>query len=1052
MQRSSQQEQDGITWQTTGLRLGARGLDLRRPSEQGTLVNNLNARFRDERTLERRNGHTGVALRDGYPYPSYDDNDLFVPTGMQRGGWVYGHGQRASANDQISEDAHMPIAGIARGTFRFRGTDVVWTGDRLLIARGEGPALGRSTYWTVSTNEDAFYESIDLGVPAYLPVVTDSTPPASVTGSYVETCVTDIIRVVVSSASSGVDAWVINRETGGVIDHATIDAGTCSQVRVIASGSIPVCLYRLGGDLKMSYWTGVEWATPSVVHATVDTYDIALEGAGFHLLYRSGATLALLRYVGATLVQAPYTANTAVSATGTPNGSVAIAVTGDSKLGIAYASSSGLYVKILTAAAIAISGAAAQLSASTTWDNGLSIISRALRHGDAYPFVVFAGRSDKVSTWEIRAYDPVNQILWTDARFNSRMASRLFLVGNEVFAWLRNTQSNTHYLVGGSHAFRVSGFSEREVGTVRVTESGTQALQSVTVDPDGDCLFTWIRPFTTTRAVTVDGVKNVFAQSYAHAGNSLIGDINFLPALSAVQYGRSVYLAGSSVRNWDGVELGDTGFQSYPKVTALAAAGSGGALSAGTYFYRVYAVRYNAVGERFQSVAVTSSAQVAVTNDKITLTIATLPDTSHSDVIFEVYRCEAGQTTFYLDGIVNNSLTAATVSYDSSMSDASLRTQVPDPHAPGVGITKELQESGPIGCAHLAVAGDRLWGAGGQVPAGWVQFSKLHEQNEGAGFDSIAGAQEIDTQGGAITSIIGFADSVVVFQADRVYAGLGGGPDNFGNGAFRTPQLVLADGATTNLGTAVIQIGVVFWGDEGPRLLDEALRVQDIHLPIRDLSSDLAPTGVRVDLSRQEVIWYTEDGTALLWNYMEKPWRWAQWAGLNVAGCSQYALATTDGRLLYEGGGDDMGVPFEFAGAVGDLAVEDILGGASLLRGVGIVGEHEGEHRLRLRVYYNGMDLWTDQWVWAPETNTWLESGDDLSTLTPAQIDALATKDQSGGYATHKRTSRHACRTFRVEWSDVSAHNPTYTPHELTLELGARGGFGHVAVGTFTRS
>jgi hypothetical protein len=198
-------------------------------------------------------------------------------------------------------------------------------------------------------------------------------------------------------------------------------------------------------------------------------------------------------------------------------------------------------------------------------------------------------------------------------------------------------------------------------------------------------------------------------------------------------------------------------------------------------------------------------------------------------------------------------------------------------------------------------------------------------------------------------------------------------------------------------------------------------------------------------------VWFTADGKALLWNFAANGSRWAVWNGLEIAGCSEAALVTGDGRLLTESEDayGDAGAPFAFGGATTELHADDILEGATEIREIGIVGKYLGPHQLRTKIFYNGAVMPTDGWTWQPEDKTWLLSGDDVADLTAEQIDQLGTRDQSGGYATHKRTKRHECSHFRVEWSDVSADRPTYQPHELELELGARGGLARTPVASF---
>jgi hypothetical protein len=421
-------------------------------------------------------------------------------------------------------------------------------------------------------------------------------------------------------------------------------------------------------------------------------------------------------------------------------------------------------------------------------------------------------------------------------------------------------------------------------------------------------------------------------------------------------------------------------------------------------------------------------------------------------VVLEVYRTEANGTTFYLDGIIANSF-AGPVTYVSSISDTALRTHTGDPHATGVGNVAELESFGPLGCAYLAAAGDRLWGAGGQVPAGEVQFSKLWSQNFGAGFDDLAGYQVVDIQGGTITSIAAFNDAIVIQEVDRISVFGGGGPDNFGNGSFSTPEIRLSDGASSAYGTALIPAGLVYWGSDGPRILESNFQTECICAQIRDLTTELDPTGVSVDFVREEVVWYTSDGSAVLWNYRGNS-RWAEWSGLRAAHAESGLLITPEGYVLIadEEATSDAGNRYEFAVSSGYVRPEDILTGHTMVRRAGISGEFQGDHQLRFRVFYNGSPLWSEEVIWQPTVGTWLTSAETVSTLTPAQVDALNPVDHSGAYATHKRLSRETCRYFRFEFSDMGSYTPTLTPHELVFELGAKPGLGRVPVNTFTDS
>lgn len=1031
--RGSQQAQDEITWQTVGVALGGSGLDLRQPSQPTVLTELLNARFVDDRTIEARSGHIGRTVQDSSDFaplgPDYRVSDT----------WVYGHGIRVDTDNAASwENAHHPMAGRGAATFRWGNEDAVLTGDRLIVMR-DGTGLGSSVHW-----DRTGANSLPQGIPAFLPVQMDSTPPAAIGGEYVDTCLTDTLRGYIHNGTLLVTAWILDRTTGAVINEAEISGVSNDPVetRIVNSGGTIVAIWRDYTDRLIYYthWTGVTWAAVNHFGSNVYAWDLAVTPTGFTVAWRQGSPGADALKLGAFVREIPstvYPFASTITTSGTVNGPVAVAVSPGGDVGILYSTASGLETKTLNSTLTETLGNVAPLDVNVgPWNRGLAICSRGLKGPDGnYTWVAHASRADDVGvqSWEFAA-----GTIRTAQRHNATLASRSFLVGDEVFCWLRSTCAGTHYLLAGHD--EIAGYCDREVAVSRTTHDDNYGIPAVTSDPLNPNVFTWTRPYNT-------------GQSYLRGGNVHTGDIDFSAEPTIVEYGRSIYISGCSVRNWDGVVLGHAGFQDYPTVKTITTDISGVLTpGAGSYFFRVYIVKYNARGERFCSAAETSGELVLTGTDNNATVVINQPSSVTEDCTLEIYRTEAGGTTFYLDGTVDVDPTVATVNFTVQNTDAQIISQPADPHAAGVGQISEIETFGPLGCSLIAVAGDRIWGAGGLVPAGLVQFSLLKEDGSGAGFDDLAGFQAVDNEGGAITSVAALNDTTVIFQLQKLYVIAGTGPDNYGRGAFSIPQIVLTDGAVNHYGTIATQLGLGYWGALGPRILTSAFSVQPISAPVRILAETITPTGARVNLARQEVTWYTSTGDALLMCYSDGTIRWARWIGLPVAGVSRDTILTTDGRLLEEDetAVGDAGQPFDFVWQSGEMRPEQILGGATQVRAVGVSGKYLGEHELDIRVFYNGSPLWIDHWVWEPEVDTWLTPGSTFATLTPATIDGLNPLDHSGAYLTHKRTSRQDCHTFRVRASDFEVQGPTYIPFELTAELGSRGGLGRVPVNTFS--
>jgi hypothetical protein len=178
--------------------------------------------------------------------------------------------------------------------------------------------------------------------------------------------------------------------------------------------------------------------------------------------------------------------------------------------------------------------------------------------------------------------------------------------------------------------------------------------------------------------------------------------------------------------------------------------------------------------------------------------------------------------------------------------------------------------------------------------------------------------------------------------------------------------------------------------------------------------------------------------------------RWSRWNNLPIAGCSPNLLVTTDGRVLTQASTPkDDGRRFEFKLSTGLIRPEQLLQDYTKIRRIGITGAYNGPHHVRMDVYYDGSPLWSERYRWEPAADTWLTAGTEFQDLTPAQIDALAPLDQSGGYATHHRTERQTCKYLRVVISDCGDQG--FTPWELSFEMAQLPGLGRTPVNTFTK-
>lgn len=1019
--KPSQRQTDEVVWEVRSVRPGEFGLDTRLDAPVGSCRILKNASFVESSSVTRRSGFVGQALQDGSDYPQSISGAPLATDSR----WVYGHGLALESTDVVA-DSHVPVAGRGKGVFCLDDQTVVWTGDRLLVNRTGDSAFGSSDHWVPN-------QTLPWGIPAYLPLLTGVDVPEPVKVDYSATCVSLKSRVVATISSTQFVLWIIDRATNVVVHKTILEETpfpvTGKRVQAIEADGELYVLYVTTSGLQVGRWTGSQWQF--TLEPGVTAFATAKTVLGFHVAVIQGVQLRLIEYAGANRSSANYLPMTVVAVAVPPEVHPAVAVDPDGLLHVVYVggdSSDEVRLVVLNQDGSVLHDR--QINTGVV-NPVLTVTTRTLKGSESvHNSVIYL---DVVNTVTIKEFNAAtNATVATGVKYWSRLVSHAVTVGNVPTAWLLGLGTSPWFLVAGVSRPQVIAFANREDGGTQTEESNERGLSVMAPDPAGELRYV----LSTHRKSTVVDRLRLF-------------DVNFLPRLSSVQYGASVYLSGSAPRNWDGLEAGDAGFQDYPVISSAVAAASG-ALSTGQYRFRAYAVRTNARGEKFSSPAISTEAVSVVAGQKITVTIGSIP-TVNSATQIEVYRTEVDGTVYYLDATLDNPVGTPNVTYDSSRSDLGLISQPVDPRAPGIGIEAETQEFGPLGCEIFAVIGDRLWGAGGQVPSGSVQYSKLKEAGEGAGFDSQSSTQVVDLAGNKITSLVPIASGICVLQESQVYVLNGDGPNNIGVGAFGVTELRLAGGATTHAGTYNTQIGAVYWGASGPRLLDQSLRVLELWPPIQTITAGRTPIGVHANLDRQEVTWLFDSGAVHL-SFDHERLRWSEWTTPNLAAVCPVsgAAVTPDGRVLTPtaGVGDD-GAPFALEVESGEIVGDDTLGERTLLQEVGVVGNYEGQHELLLRVSYDRGQTWTDSWTWQPTTNTWLTSGDSYASLTPAQIDALSTVDRSGSYATHKRVSVPQCRSFRFYVSDVSSHGPTVTLHELNFSIGSRPGYGRVSTNKF---
>lgn len=1036
MQKNSNSDYDGQPHQVIALDIGKKGLDLRHNDDPDALAELNNARFVDNSSIERRTGFNIQILQD---------SAVFNNGQVSVGDWQYGFGNVVTGATQN----HHPISSQCLSTFDYENNNISWTGDRLLIHPNNDvdKCLGGSDYWRnhSSAIPVASDTALPYGIPCYLPSVEDIVPPVKATAVSTEEnthdiCATEDKYCIVYSSQGSTFAQIIERSTGKLLLLTKLNTSTTANKdpRVVFSDGMFVAYWwdTTTQILYTANFNGIAWSAQSTVAASVVVFDIEAPtvGGGYYLVYRVAAVIRARFYIGILPQSSPFASDTVVDTTGTvPNGAVAIGLNSASQIGVTWGSTTGVFAREYSSALTTKTGHTAinvnpDLTAANS-NSGLGIVAKSVAFGTTFPWVVYSGATSAGGVGlgtRISVFYSDGTTTTTDAiaqiKFNCSPVSRPFRIGNETFIWLVSHNHPVYFLVAGVYKPIVCAYADRGTA-LQITRF--KNLGGIAKDPLDENKVLWARSIV---------------NSATNANHLLYSIVDFLPQISMTQYGSSMYLSGSAVQNYDGTTVSDAGFQDLP-ITQFGIAMGGGSLSAGNYSVRVYAVRYNNKGERFVSPARTSPTVAAAGGQLIQWTISSINSCTATDVVLEVYRTEAGGTAYFFEGTTTNAPPGSI--FNSTISDATLRLNAGDPYQPQIGGLSELMEFGPTGCKVITAYNDRLWCAGGQVSAGQISFSKLKINGFGAGFSTLINSTVIDSEQNIITSLAGINDSLAIFEKEKVFILDTNGPDNFGRGNFSPVKFATKKGATTHFGTILTDVGLAYWNEGGPYLLTGNSAIVNISDAIRPLAINLTPTGVTLNPQKQEVVWFTDTGDALLWDYKAGN-RWAKWTGLKVNAASRSALAMDRGKLFIENSEiySDGGQTYTFSFKSAQLRAEQLLSGYVLLRRYGIVGEFMGEHILTIRVYYNGSPLWEESVSWEPDTRTYFTIASDYGNLTAAQVDAIQVLDKSGNYSFNKRAQRQNCQRFQLEFLDNAPDGPSYSPISLEFELGARPGYG----------
>lgn len=449
----------------------------------------------------------------------------------------------------------------------------------------------------------------------------------------------------------------------------------------------------------------------------------------------------------------------------------------------------------------------------------------------------------------------------------------------------------------------------------------------------------------------------------ASAGSTMLAALDFTVTPQSAQLANTLHITGGHLWMYDSINVVEHGFHLYPdnlsdSITAT------GSIIAGSYQYIAVYEWLDAQGQLHRSapsipLAVTVSVGGA---SQIAVTVACLRATMKLSTVYPVtivlFRTAANGTIFYKTASGVNDPTANTITINDTTVDATLVGNIELYTTGG-----QVENSSAPPCMALSTYKSRLIVVPSDNPFSWW-FSQEVIPNSAASAATPVELSEffiqnIDQDGGPLTSVGVMDDKLVFFKGQIPYYIVGNGPAANGTGNdYSPPQRITCPvGAVSPASVVMTPMGLMFQASNsaGIWLLDRALGPNYIGADVEVYNSQNVTSAVLYPQFNQ-VRFTMSGGVCLAYDYFVK--QWTVLTGIAaVQACifqGQYTYTKSTGSVLQESTSlfTDNGTFVQlkvgtswmkFAGLQGFQRVYEVL----------ILGDYETAHSLVAKVYYD---------------------------------------------------------------------------------------------------
>lgn len=377
------------------------------------------------------------------------------------------------------------------------------------------------------------------------------------------------------------------------------------------------------------------------------------------------------------------------------------------------------------------------------------------------------------------------------------------------------------------------------------------------------------------KAMNAPAVNGVYSQT----GINLATYVFNSGAIATSELAGSLHITGGILWQYDGVKPVEHGFFLYPE-DLLATPGSGGSMSAQTYFYQ-WTYEWTDAGGNLNRSAPSIPYEITLTSgqNKVVVDVPTLRLTykdAPNDVRLVGYRWSQAQQVFYqitsISAPVLNNTTVDFIAYTDTLADSSIigNTIL---YTTG-GVLENIQApSSTVSTLYksrlfLVDAEDQnlLWYSKQVIENTPVEMTDLQ---------TIYVAPTTAAQGntGPITALSAMDDKLIIFKKDAIYYLTGNGPDVTGaNNDFSDPTYITGTVGCANQNSLVIMPqGLMFQSDKGIWLLGRDLSTQYIGSAVQNFNTQGVLSAIVIP-GTNTVRFTMSGGTTLMYDYYFGQW------------------------------------------------------------------------------------------------------------------------------------------------------------------------------------